>query len=42
MGEKGKSSFTLPKEKVTIKFIKRNKGLAADVGYSHIISGGMI
>lgn len=34
--------FTLPNERVTIKFIKRNKGLAADVGSSHVISGGMI
>lgn len=34
--------FELPNEKVTIKFIKRNKGLAADVGDSHVISGGMI
>jgi hypothetical protein len=53
MGEvKGKSAvaeaiaevkgFELPNEKVTIKFIKRNKGLAADVGESHVISGGMI
>lgn len=34
--------FTLPNERVTIKFIKRNKGLAADVGSGHVISGGMI
>jgi len=34
--------FTLPNERITIRFIKRNKGLAADVGESHVISGGMI
>lgn len=34
--------FTLPNERVTIKFIKRNKGLASDVSASHVISGGMI
>lgn len=34
--------FTLPDEKVTIKFIKRNKGLASNVGSDHVISGGMI
>lgn len=41
MGEV-KKGFVLPEEKVTVKFIKRNKGLAADVGDSHILSGGMI
>lgn len=34
--------FTLPNEKVTIKYIKRNKGLASNVGSDHVISGGMI
>lgn len=34
--------FTLPNERITIRFIKRNKGLAADVGSTHVISGGMI
>jgi len=34
--------FTLPNEKITIRFIKRNKGLAADVNDNHVISGGMI
>jgi len=34
--------FELPQEKVTVKFIKRNRGLAADVADSHVISGGMI
>ena len=41
MGEV-KEGFMLPQEKVTIKFIKRNKGLAADVSESHVISGGMV
>ena len=41
MGEV-KEGFMLPDEKVTIKFIRRNRGLAADVGDSHVISGGMI
>lgn len=41
MGEV-KEGFMLPNEKVTIKFIRRNRGLAADVGDSHVISGGMI
>ncbi len=41
MGEV-KEGFKLPNEKVTIRFIKRNKGLAADVNDSHVISGGMI
>ena len=34
--------FTLPEEKVTIRFIKRSRGLASDVDDSHVISGGMI
>jgi len=42
MGEVLEKGFILPTEKVTIKFIKRNRGLAADVSDSHIISGGMI
>jgi len=37
-----KEEFELPNEKVTIRFIKRNRGLAADVSDSHVISGGMI
>lgn len=35
-------SFELPNEKVTVKFIKRKKGLAANVDDNHIISGGML
>lgn len=36
------SGFTLPDELVTVKFIKRKKGLAANVDDSHVISGGML
>ncbi len=42
MGEVKEKGFELPNEKVTIKFIKRRKGLASDVDDSHVISGGMI
>lgn len=41
MGEK-KIGFTLPEQKVTIKFIKRKVGMAAGVGDDHVISGGML
>lgn len=34
--------FTLPNERVTIKFIKRRVGIAADVKDNHVISGGML
>lgn len=36
------NTFTLPKEKVIVKFIPRRKGLAAEVGEDHVISGGMM
>lgn len=42
MGEVKAKGFQLPNEKVTIKFIKRNKGIATDVSDSHVLSGGMI
>lgn len=35
-------SFTLPDEKVTVKFIPKKKGMAANVPDNHVISGGMI
>lgn len=38
---KGKA-FQLPNETVTVKFIKRKKGLAANVSDDHVISGGML
>lgn len=42
MGEKKEAKFVLPGGKVTIKFIKRKKGIAANVKDNHIISGGML
>lgn len=41
MGEKVKG-FELPDKRVTVKFIKKAKGLAANVKDNHIISGGML
>jgi len=41
MGEINKG-FTLPQKKVTVKFIKRNKGIAANVSENHMISGGLM
>lgn len=43
MGETKKGNgFSLPGGTVTIKFIKRKKGIAANVKDDHIISGGML
>jgi len=43
MGEKVKEvEFELPDEKVTVKYIKRSVGIAANVPDNHIISGGML
>lgn len=36
------SKFTLPNEVVTVKYIKRKKGMASNVGDDHVISGGML
>ena len=36
------SVFTLPKEVITVKYIKRKKGMASNVNDEHIISGGML
>lgn len=41
MGE-NKKGFSLPEERVTVKFIKKAKGLAATVKENHIISGGLL
>mgnify|MGYP000209277843 FL=1 len=41
MGEKTKK-FELPNEVVTVKFLKRKKGMAAHVADNHVISGGML
>lgn len=42
METKTKSKFTLPNEKVIVKFIRRNRGMAANVDKNHVISGGML
>lgn len=39
---KQKDVFTLPKEVITLKFIKRRRGLATEVADNHVISGGML
>lgn len=40
--EETKSKFKLPNEKVTVRFIPRKKGMAANVSEDHVISGGML
>ena len=42
MKTKEVGNFTLPQEKVTVKYIKRKKGMAANVADDHVISGGML
>ena len=37
-----KSNFTLPNEIVIVKYIHRNKGMAANVAKDHVIAGGML
>lgn len=37
-----KSTFTLPNEIVTVRYIHRNTGMAATVAKDHVISGGML
>lgn len=36
------NSFSLPNDIITVKFIKKNKGMASNVEASHVISGGML
>jgi hypothetical protein len=36
------SKFTLPDTTITVKYIKRKKGMASNVGEDHVISGGML
>lgn len=36
------SNFTLPNEKVTVKFIPRKRGMASNVSEDHVISGNMM
>jgi len=42
MEEVLKGSFTLPNETIIVKFIPRNRGMAANVEKNHVISGGML
>lgn len=37
-----KNDFKLPNEKVVVKFVHRKRGMAANVGSDHVISGGML
>lgn len=37
-----KTTFTLPNEVVTVKFIPRKRGMASNVPENHIISGGLM
>lgn len=37
-----KSAFTLPKEKVKVRFIPRKKGMSAEVTEDHVIAGNMM
>lgn len=39
---KVKHGFVLPNETITVRFIKRKRGMAANVADNHIISGGML
>lgn len=36
------NTFTLPDEVVVVRYINRNKGMAANVDKNHVISGGMM
>lgn len=37
-----KKGFTLPDEKIVVKYISRNIGMASNVDKNHVISGGML
>jgi hypothetical protein len=37
-----KGNFILPNEIVTVRYIHRNRGMAANVGKDHVISGGLM
>lgn len=37
-----KTDFTLPESTITVKYIKRKKGMASNVSDDHVISGGML
>lgn len=42
MGEVLENTFTLPNKVVTVKYIKRKKGMSSNVNEDHVISGGML
>lgn len=42
MGVETVEKFTLPNKKITVRYIKRKKGMAADVKDDHVIAGGML
>lgn len=42
MGEVKNKTFELPNKKVTVRLIRKAKGLAANVDEGHVLSGGMI
>ena len=42
MGEVLEKMFKLPEKKVTVRYIKRKKGMASNVSEDHVISGGML
>tara|TARA_R110000822_G_scaffold302649_3_gene427024 strand:- start:6645 stop:7517 length:873 start_codon:yes stop_codon:yes gene_type:complete len=46
MGTKGEvkavKTFTLPNEIITVKFVPKKKGMAANVEDNHVLSGGML
>jgi hypothetical protein len=37
-----KGNFTLPNEIITVRYIHRNRGMAANVDKNHVISGGLM
>jgi len=37
-----KGNFTLPNEIITLRYIHRNRGMAANVDKNHVISGGLL
>jgi hypothetical protein len=37
-----KSNFTLPTEIITVRYINRNRGMAANVDKNHVIAGGLM
>lgn len=37
-----KGNFTLPNEIITVRYIHRNRGMAANVDKNHVISGGLL